>query len=208
MPDGFQRFYTARMFEKEIQAWVQNGKPLPAPHSVKQSVIGYYRDKHKLPFFVETGTLYGNTIWNQLKSFERLYSIELSEELYKKAVKRFEKANKVDILQGDSSVVLKEIVPLLGEPSLFWLDGHYSGTGTAKGEKDCPIIEELNHILDSNLDHVLLIDDARCFTNEGKYKDYPTIAFLKEFILSHKPGSTFEVKDDIIRIELKNTNQD
>jgi hypothetical protein len=44
---------------------------------------------------------------------------------------------------------------------MFWLDRHYSGGFTAKGEKDCPIIEELDAISNgSHLKHSILIDDA------------------------------------------------
>ncbi len=77
------------------------------------------------------------------------------------------------------------------------MDGHYSAGTTAKGEKDCPIFEELNAILDSkNFNHILLIDDARCFIGKG---DYPTIDQLTEYIKSKNEDYKVEVKHDIIR---------
>ena len=201
LPEGIQRYFVDKTFRKEVDEWKKAGKPIPPPHPVKQAIIESYQEKHHIRVFIETGTLYGNTIWYQMKNFDRLYSIELSEELCEKAKKRFKKQKNISIIQGDSGIVLKDILKKITQPAVFWLDGHYSSGDTAKGEKDCPIIEELNHIFSSPYKHVLLIDDARCFTNSGEYKDYPTIPFLKEFILAQKPESTFEVKDDIIRIE-------
>lgn len=203
LPEKLQRHLSNKKAKKERRAWKDAGRPLPPPSSVKRKVIDVYRRKRQLRIFVETGTLYGDTIWTHLHSFEKLYSIELSEKLYEDAVKRFKKYRRVRLLQGDSGVVLGKVVARLRRPALFWLDGHYSSGDTARGEKDCPIIEELNHILSSELNHVILIDDARCFVNEGEYKDYPTISFLKEYVLSRRPNSSFKIKDDIIRIKLR-----
>ena len=89
----------------------------------------------------------------------------------------------------------------INQPSLFWLDSHYSGGETAKGEKETPIYEELNHILNpSYKDHVVIIDDARCF---GTDSNYPTIAELIGFINSKRLGLEIIVQDDNIRITPK-----
>ena len=39
-----------------------------------------------------------------------------------------------------------ELVRQLDGPALFWLDGHYSGGDTAKGELDTPVSAELESI--------------------------------------------------------------
>ena len=119
--------------------------------------------------------------------------------LWEKAVKRFKKYDYINILQWDSGNILQDLVPKLSERVLFWLDWHYSAGVTARWEKDCPIFEELHAILKSDLDHILLVDDARCFEGIG---DYPTIDSLRNFILKHRAGSVIEIKDDVIRIEL------
>ena len=86
----------------------------------------------------------------------------------------------------------------MNEPCLFWLDGHYSEGITAKGQLNTPILAELNHILNHSIkDHVILIDDARCFNG---LDDYPTIDELKKIIVDKKPALQFSVADDIIRI--------
>ena len=52
----------------------------------------------------------------------------------------------------------------LEEPTLFWLDGHYSGGVTARGSKETPILDEVDKILSTKESrHVLIVDDARCF---------------------------------------------
>jgi len=56
----------------------------------------------------------------------------------------------------------------------------------------------LNHA--SAEHHVLIADDARCFTDEN---DYPDLQTLEKFILDIHPNRIFEVKDDIIRTHAK-----
>ena len=46
-------------------------------------------------------------------------------------------------------------------------------------------------------DHVILIDDARCFTG---FNDFPTLLDLEGFVRSWRPGWAFYVEDDIINI--------
>lgn len=89
----------------------------------------------------------------------------------------------------------------LKQPALFWLDGHYSEGFTAKGDKETPIYDELNWIFSvPERRHVIIIDDARCF---GVYADYPTLAELKRFVEEKRPGASFVVEDDSIRITQK-----
>jgi hypothetical protein len=121
----------------------------------------------------------------------------LDVTLANEASKRFKNRKKVKILQGDSGQVLHTIIPQLNGPAVFWLDGHYSAGVTAKGEKECPILEELSAIFISGFHHVLLIDDAHCFVGEN---DYPTLQELSDFILIQHPEAKIEVKDNIIRV--------
>lgn len=117
-----------------------------------------------LKVFVETGTFEGETLNNMLKHFDSLYSIELSTFYANKAKERFSKENKVTILEGDSSVLLKPLCEKINEPAFFWLDGHWSGGLTSRGNKDCPLIEELKIINDVFKNEcVVAIDDVRLF---------------------------------------------
>jgi hypothetical protein len=133
----------------------------------------------------------------QKNNFEKIISIELGDDLYSNAKIRFKKNKNIIILKGDSGKILPTILSDLKDPAIFWLDGHYSAGVTAKGEKDCPIFEELNSIFQSKkFNHILLIDDARCFNGEG---DYPTIEKLIEYVKSKNENYQVEVKNDIIR---------
>lgn len=181
-----------------VKQWYKQGHPMPPPHQVKQVEIEDYASKYGCTILVETGTYLGKMIEAEKEYFEKVYSVELSESLWKDAVKKFEKDAHVKLLNGDSGKVLYQLVPTLGKPAIFWLDGHYSGGPTALGEKECPVLEEIDAILaDKKNRHVLLVDDARLFNGEH---DYPTLEELKKYIAAKNSTYKMEVKDDIIRI--------
>jgi len=183
--------------KKELYKWNKNGYPVPPPHIVKQMTITEYKDKYGYEVLVETGTFWGDMVEAQKKRFHKIYSIELGVDLFNRATKRFKNAKNVIIIQGDSGKVLPKILLDINEPAIFWLDGHYSEGITAKGEKECPIFEELDAIFSSmKFNYVLLIDDARLFVGE---RDYPTLAQLSEYIKSKNYKYQVEVKNDIIR---------
>ena len=180
-----------------VRRWQQNGKPYPVPHIVKQTVINQCRKQYGLTTLVETGTYLGDMVDVQKAYFDQVISIELSEELARLAQKRFGRNANVDIRQGDSATVLKQVTRLLRTPALFWLDGHYSGGITAKGDTECPIFSELEAVFSNNQDHIILIDDARCFIGKG---DYPSLEELSKFITQRDIRYRISVEHDIIRV--------
>jgi hypothetical protein len=180
-----------------MNSWRKNGYSVPVPSLVKQGVIIDYQKKYNCSTFIETGTYLGDTVEAMKTKFKKVISIELGMDLYINAKERFLNVKNVEIFQGDSGKVLPQIVLGLKDPAIFWLDGHYSAGITAKGDKICPILEELDAIFEnSNLNHVLLIDDARDFVGEG---DYPTIERLTDYIKSKNERYNVQVKHDIIR---------
>jgi hypothetical protein len=127
-----------------------------------------------------------------------LHSIELSDELYRQAVTRFAGNAKVCLWQGDSGEVLAEIVERINAPTLFWLDGHYSGGKTAHGQEVTPIRRELQQIAGAKLlsSHVIVVDDARLFNGSN---GYPTMEELQR--LANGLGLTeFQIVTDLIII--------
>jgi len=181
----------------DYHKWLKAGKPLPPPHLVKQEMVKQYANTYQTNVLIETGTFRGEMIDACATLFKRIFSIELSNELFQEASKRFAHQKHISIMQGDSGKIMPEILSKINEPCLFWLDGHYSGGFTAKGSKETPILQELAAILKHPVEHhVVLIDDARCFNGEN---DYPTINELKNMILPCHPDWFFEIEDDAIR---------
>ena len=68
---------------------------------------------------------------------------------------------------------------------------------TAQTDKQTPIENELKAILSSNLNHIVLIDDARLFNGTN---DYPSLRHIKRTCRSFKPNYRVEIKEDIIRL--------
>ena len=181
-----------------VRNWNRKGNPIPAPDVVKQRTVKEYAKISSVETFIETGTYLGDMVNAVMDTFNKIYSIELDKTLYEQAKKKFSKHHNISIFHGDSSKVLPVILADISEPCLFWLDGHYSGGITAKGDFNTPIMQELNCILDHTIrGHVILIDDAREFNG---YNDYPTIEELKKRIFKKYPDWKFDIKDDIIRI--------
>ncbi|MEJ7676473.1 MAG: rRNA adenine N-6-methyltransferase family protein [Segetibacter sp.] len=181
-------------------------KPVEIPsYEVKRSALNDYKEKYGLDVLVETGTFTGDTVEYFKNTFKKVVSIELAEDLAKRAQKRFKNDANVKIIKGDSGEALKELVEEINEPILFWLDGHYSSEffvgdeyiATAKSALNTPVEEELKTILSSRRDHVILIDDARLFNGTN---DYPTINKVKKMV--KKAGNSYSVivNNDIIHI--------
>jgi hypothetical protein len=185
--------------KRKFKEWQKSGSPPPMAHLGKRNIVEQYMRNSSLKVFIETGTYKGDMIYGALRYFKDIYSIELNKTLCSRAQKRFAGYSNVHILQGQSSEVLPKILSDIDKPCLFWLDAHWSGGSTAKGEFETPIMRELRCVLNHTKanEHVILIDDARCFTGE---KDYPILKMLKQFILDVHPNWIFEVKDDIIRV--------
>ena len=185
--------------EKNLKQWHVNGCPVPPPHIVKQRIIADYQAKLGYTTLVETGTYLGAMIDAQLKRFKKIVSIEVDKKLSQRAVKKFRKYNHVKIYNGDSGIVLNEIMKEIQEPVIFWLDGHYSAGVTSKGDKNCPILEEITAIFThSNFNHVFLIDDARAFIGKD---DYPTLKELHTHIKQYDSRYEITVDADVIRVE-------
>lgn len=189
-------FRWRKAFEKEIPA---------VPYEDKRNLILEYSKSGGYDSFIETGTFLGDTVEFFRPHFKKVVSIELQPDLAAKARERFSNNDNVEILEGDSGVLIQEIVANLESPAFFWLDGHYSSEFfvgdeyivTAKSDKNTPVEKELHTILSSAQNHLILIDDARDFT--GRY-DYPTIKAVREKVKELKPNYKFIVSSDIIQI--------
>jgi hypothetical protein len=122
------------------------------------------RDDYKrFSVFVETGTYFGNTIFNMDPYFDTLYTIEIKPEFYYDTKSKYI-GNKINFLLGDSSLLLEDVAKNISKPTIFFLDGHWSAGNTGRGSKDCPLYEELNHINNTLKEEaIIIIDDFRLF---------------------------------------------
>lgn len=180
----------------EILRWRRRGSPVPPPPYVKHAFLRRQARINHLGVFVETGTRHGDTIAAINRNFTEVHSIELSRALFETAKERFKNNAKVHLWLGDSAEELPKVLATLRSPALFWLDGHYSGDGTARGKSDTPINEELEHVANHklSLSHVVVIDDARLFDGTD---GYPRLADLKAYA-SRLGFKNMNVVDDMI----------
>lgn len=196
--EGLRRRAQSRKDRESLQRWAASGRPAPPPHLYKRQVVGELARRHGTRVLVETGTYEGEMVEAMRTQFDRVFSIELSPAHYKRAAERFAAAGNVEIVFGDSALMLADVLMEIEEPALFWLDGHYSAGSTARGDKETPILSELDAICRHPVQgHVILVDDARCFDGTA---DYPALAALETYVRERRPAASFEVRDDIVRI--------
>lgn len=168
-------------YARDLQAvikyplWYLQGQPAPDNHLYKKRRIKLLAQKHECDTFVETGTFYGQMVNFARNMFGKVISVEIFPQFYRENVAQFAHDPDTHILLGDSGTCLPEAISLSSGRILFWLDGHYSGTGTGIGEKVSPIIEELRLIAKaSRKNDIIIIDDRRLFTGQDGYPDLDT----------------------------------
>jgi hypothetical protein len=77
----------------------------------------------------------------------------------------------------------------------MWLDAHYSGGSTAGIHNHCPLMSELQHILQSRKpsNTVILIDDSRGLIGKS---GWPLLSDLIDFL--NKSGFSSIILDDVL----------
>lgn len=167
---------------RSISDWKKRDFLDNSPQIVKQKIFLKYGIKDAV--WIETGTCFGTTTKYLSDLFPHVYSIEPEPKLYASACKRFEGKN-VTLFNDVSEHIFPSLLPKLSGNVNFWLDGHYSAGITFKGEKECPVEDELMAIEKNfvNFDRLtILIDDVRCFLpNNASYTDYPSIDYLVDW---------------------------
>jgi len=177
--------------------WVARGKPVRSPHLLKQMTVAEYGRRYHLRTLVETGTYYGEMVAPMRKHFDRIYSIELDPKLAEVSRRRFAGDPSITVLEGDSQVLVPQVVAELNAPALFWLDAGYYPMPPVQGDLS-RLLSELRAILASPVaGHVVLMDDARCFVGaENKFTAAQLVAWIeKEF-----PDRKAEIVRDIFRV--------
>ena len=124
---------------------------------------------------IETGTHIGTSIQAALDAgFSEIRSVELYEPSYLYSLKRFEGDKRVKLFFGKSTDLLPEMIKDIPIPSVFWLDAHPSGPGTAMHEQwlegdpeadQALILRREVAIIIEHGKHVILIDDQNTWDN-------------------------------------------
>jgi hypothetical protein len=147
---------------------------------------------------VETGTFEGASTRILAGMFERVETIELSFRLALRAKLRFLFAPNVRVMRGDSASLLAPAV----EPTLYWLDAHWSGDQTAGETRECPVLDELLATSPGTAKDCYLIDDARLFTSPPppphKVDQWPTLAMIIRLVERLRPTHAVRVVDDLV----------
>jgi len=112
------------------------------------------------PVFIETGSYKGHGIQYALNAgFEEIYSIEILPEYFEMCSEKFKGNVNVNLILGNSAIVLEDLLRIINLRITFWLDGHLSGLPDVE---PCPLLKELEIIGRHHIkNHTILIDDLR-----------------------------------------------
>lgn len=177
--------------------WKLRGQPRRIPHIIKQKTILEYAQKFGLTTLIETGTYYGEMVAAMTHRFRRIYSVELDPELAAQANQRFRGCSHIEIILGDSQIVVPVLLQQLNERCLWWLDAGYCGWSGVTGSST-RLGSEFSAILSDKIqDHVILMDDADGIMDEG---GTPILAQVVASIESSYPNRQVTVAHNIMRI--------
>jgi hypothetical protein len=167
--------------------------------SVDLTFAADLRDRIGLRRAVETGTFRGITARRLAGVFAEVVTIELSEELHASAAASLRDLPHVRAVQGHSAEILHQEARA-DTPTLYFLDGHWSGGNTEGAEDECPVLGELQAIGVGHPDDCLIVDDARLFTSAPPPPhdpaQWPTVAELFDAIRALRPDHVVTVLDD------------
>jgi hypothetical protein len=171
---------------------------VPPPHVVKVRTVLDCARRHGIRTLVETGTFEGEMVRKCRRRFDAIHTIELSPEWAERAEASFANDAHVYVHRGDSAEVLPRVLEGIRDRVVLWLDGHYSGEGTARGTSDTPLLAELEAVRrHGQRGSVVLIDDARCLGTTG----YPALAEVQARLRAIEPDALITLADDIVRAE-------
>lgn len=197
LPDALREFIQFFQAWREIR---RRGLEYPFPPFIKAGLLRREASAYGGDVLIETGTFFGDTAAALADQFKEVYSIEVEPRLHRRAMRRFRGQPGVHVVLGDSATALPKILAALprDRKAMFWLDGHYSGGFTGRGQQDCPVLDEMRAIAASGLrGPLVLIDDARCF---GKLPGYPPLDEVCALARELFPEAAVGVENDVIAV--------
>jgi hypothetical protein len=131
-------------------------------------ICNKYYSEIKFEYFLETGTANAESTISMSPYFKNIISIEIAKHRYLKCLEKTKNIKNIKLHLGDSANLLEDILKNINENIVFWLDAHYSPlSDSGKGNKDCPLIEELSVISKRSNDDIIIIDDYSIFGTNG-----------------------------------------
>ena len=129
------------------------------------------------PYFVETGTYIGHSLYQISGLFKHLWTVEASPDLYRAASALFSSRNitTVTLMQGNSIDLLRDLPADVMRNAVFFLDAHYSHGITSQEYGWCPLLQEIPMILDVAPNALIVVDDLRTMSG---INGYPTLEQL------------------------------
>lgn len=167
---------------------------------IPQPIVNVILEYFPIKYFIETGTYRGESASWASEHFEKVFTIEKSQELWVLSKEKYQHRKNIEFLLGDSREKLRDALSQIDTPALIWLDAHWSG-GKTYGEGDeCALLDELGVICAIPKDHFILIDDARLFSFPPPHPYSPTQwPTISEVIsLLDKAGLFSVIIDDVL----------
>lgn len=187
----------------DLVAKIRN-KPF-VPHSLtKLHNLKFCRDITKADTVVEIGSFKGVTARRLSYLFEKVITVEIDTTLHEISKIRCATRDNVQLILGDGKEVLADLAPDVRNAVLF-LDGHFSGGQTGRGDEVEPVLEELD-VISLHIGNfcAILIDDFRLFgVEEGWPRKSAVLAKLEE-VLPNPVWTHYILNDQFICIRSNN----
>jgi hypothetical protein len=170
------------------------------PEQWKAALLVWLADEFKLDTLIETGTCIGGLCREIHKHFDRIYTVELSPEFYRKARENFIENSIKNVMQylGSSRIMLPAMLNDAPQgPILVYLDAHGSGNGTVDEGHPLydgdPLVDELKIVMKLRPEALIVIDDcADCNLEPAVKQGVDFTGWHKEYrtgeVIMHRDG--------------------
>jgi hypothetical protein len=159
------------------------------------------RDRLGLVRAIETGTYRGQGARQLAEIFPRVTTIEIDPTLARVSARSLEQLAGVEVREGSSRDVLPTLIDR-SQPTLYWLDGHWSGGATGGADDECPVLAEIAATAAGNPNDCVLVDDARLFLAPPpaphRAEHWPTFRVVEDALAAAKPGNLTAVAHDVV----------
>ena len=176
----------------------------PLGYTFKRRMLRDIAQEFRCAAFVETGTSYGDTARYLAQFVDQVFSCEPYPQLFQYNVERNKQFKNITMWNKGSEECFSDMLQQVRGRPLFWLDGHYSGDGTALTGNHSPIIHELQMIGDTAAGVVVAIDDVRLFEScqnviAGTFeRGYPKLEKIVAILKASLPQNRLVIRGDCL----------